>query len=167
MEYKRTRGGVIRVTPLNADFWGFQRLTPEEQYRAIVINAAVFPRALFDLALFDSKLRYGSEEIDMARHATALGYRIVFDASLRVDHYPSEINRAEYAPFIDASRMYATAKDYWYYQRKPFKALAYALLAPPKLVLSNALRKGWTGMASAVLAARTAFRYFRTEANSR
>jgi len=161
IEYKHTSAGTILVEPGNADFWGFQRIPPNGVYRSMVINAAVFPTTLFEVALFDSQLRYGSEEIDMARHAIALGYTILFDRSLHVDHYPSEINRAEYAALVDASRMYATAKAYWCYQRRPIKAVAFSILAPIKLSIALGRRSGLAGLRSSFTATVTAFQYAR------
>jgi glycosyltransferase involved in cell wall biosynthesis len=161
IEYKHTSAGTILVEPGNADFWGFQRIPPNGVYRSMVINAAIFPVTLFKVALFDSQLRYGSEEIDMARHAVALGYTILFDRSLHVDHYPSEINRAEYAALIDASRMYATAKAYWCYQKRPIKATVFSILAPIKLSIALGRRSGLAGLRSSFRATVTAFQYAR------
>jgi glycosyltransferase involved in cell wall biosynthesis len=160
-ERKHSSHGVSIVGPGNPDFWGYQRLPPQDHYRAIVINAAVFPASLFRSALFDAQLRYGSEEIDMARHAVALGYKICFHATLQVDHYPSEINRSEYAHTIDASRMYATAKDYWHYQHSLGKTLIFALTAPPKLAVALGRRSGFNGVKAAVNATRLAVSYFQ------
>ena len=167
IEHKHTSTEVQRVTPHNADFWGYQRLKPNGEYRSLVINAAVFPAALFETALFDDKLRYGADEIDIARHAVSLGYRIVLDDALEVDHYPSEVNRAEYAQVLETSRMYATLKSYRFYEKNPLKTMAYALLAPPRLILLFAARKGWKGFTGAVATSRTAFEYLRKEAQSR
>lgn len=140
-ERKHEGGTGQKITPHNLDFFGFQRLPVEGEYRSIVINATVFPRELFDRARFDERLRYGSEEIDMAHHALSLGYRIRYDERLHVDHYPSPTNRERYERYIHASRLYATAKSYWQYERSLPKTLAYAILAPLHL-LGSALKKG-------------------------
>ncbi|MFM7440589.1 MAG: hypothetical protein ACKO2V_18665, partial [Snowella sp.] len=79
--------------------------------------------------------------IDIAKHAVARGYRIFYDDSLYVDHYPSPINREEYKQFVHASRLYVTAKSYWQYERSFFKTFAYILLAPLQLAGSS-FRKG-------------------------
>jgi len=159
IEIKHTAAGEIQVQPGNADFWGYQRMVPNGAYHAVVINATLFPVELFRSALFDSQLRYGSEEIDMARHATSLGYRILFEPTLRIDHYPSEANRAEYAKLIDASRMYATAKDYWCYQKNPPKAIVFALLAPLKLAASRLAHFDFKGLKDSFAATLTACSY--------
>ncbi|MEG3435920.1 glycosyltransferase [Pannus brasiliensis CCIBt3594] len=165
-EIKHERESARKVTPHNLDFWGFQRLPVEGEYRSIVINATIFPRSLFGVARFDERLRYGSEEIDMAHHAVSLGYRIVYDDRLHVHHYPSPTNRSEYDRYIHASRLYATAKSYWRYERSIPKTLAYLFLAPPHL-LGSALKKGdgksfrdsWR---SIVLASQYLFNYLQT-----
>jgi glycosyltransferase involved in cell wall biosynthesis len=152
-EWKHVGDQVHHIFPGNADFWGFQRVTPTPgQHRCIVINATVFPSSLFKQARFDEHLRYGCEEIDMARHAVSLGYRIDFQPTLTVDHYPSTINRGEYAKVVDASRLYAAGKAHWKYDHSLPKALAYFLLAPPREVIANARRRGAKGAIQAVKA---------------
>ncbi len=153
------REGPVRIEPANADFWGYQREKPIKELRAVVINAGIFPAELFHKAKFDSKLRYGNEEIDMIRHAVSLGYSVTFEPDLWVDHFPSEINRHEYANLVDASRMYTTAKDYWQYQRSFGRALVFCLLAPPKLAIGLVRRQGLKGLSQAVKATRLALAY--------
>jgi GT2 family glycosyltransferase len=160
----RWPGEVRKVIPHNADFWGLQRIPVDQDYRSIVINSTIFPRSLFARALFDEQLRYGSEEIDMALHATSLGYRIIYQDSLYVHHYPSSVNREAYKRFVHASRLYATTKAYWHYERSIPKTLAYVLLAPLQL-LGSAVRRGnipaiWGACQSTAIA----YRYFFTRA---
>lgn len=132
---------VRKVVPHNADFWGIQRLPVSNEYRAIVINATIFPRSLFEQAQFDEHLRYGCDEIDIARHAVALGYKILYQDKLYVDHYPSFVNRDKYKRFVHASRFYTTTKAYWQYERSWFKALVYLIFAPLQLAASG-LKRG-------------------------
>lgn len=149
----------VRVEPHNADFWGFQRLKPVGELKAMVINAGIFPMDLFRKAQFDPMLRYGSEEIDMIRHAYSLGYRVQFEPELWVDHYPSPVNREEYASVIDASRMYTTAKDYLKYQRNIGRFVLFGLFAPPKLALALMRRYGLKGFYAAIHATSLALQY--------
>ena len=149
-----------QMFPGNADFWGFQRVVPtSDDYRSIVINATLFPRRLFEEAKFDPRLRYGCDEIDIARHAVALGYRIHFDPTLQVHHYPAPANRSEYAKLVDASRLYAAGKAHWVYERSWPRTFAYLVLAPPREVLANAKRRGWKGAVGAVRSLGLATRY--------
>jgi glycosyltransferase involved in cell wall biosynthesis len=171
--YEMNHGGVgqqeqgRKVVPHNADFWGVQRLPVNHQYRAIVINATIFPRTLFTQASFDEQLRYGCDEIDMARHATALGYSIVYHDELYVHHYPSPVNREQYKRFIHASRFYTTTKAYWYYDHSRLKALIYLLLAPLQLAASG-LKKGDLPIVwKAVQATVSAYCYLFTDVNGR
>ncbi len=136
--------GSYKIVPQNADFWGLQRVPVLNECRAIVINATIFPKSLFEQALFDEHLRYGSEELDIAQHAVALGYQIDYHDCLYINHYPSLINREKYKQFIHASRLYVTTKAYWQYERSVPKTLAYILLAPLQLV-GSAIRQGDAG----------------------
>jgi glycosyltransferase involved in cell wall biosynthesis len=152
-------GEVRKLIPYNPDFWGFQRVTISNDYRAIVINSTIFPSSLFEQALFDEHLRYGSEEIDMAQHAVALGYRIIYEDCLYVEHHPSLTNREHYKQFVHASRLYATTKAYWRYERSAFKTLAYVLLAPLHLIGSAARKGDLGGISKAVQSTALAARY--------
>lgn len=128
----------VHVTPHNCSFWGHQEVKPRgvDDYHAIVINATLFPRQLFDAARFDEALRYGSEEIDMCAQAEALGYSIRYVPGLSNDHYPSQINREEYAHVIESSRLYSTYKRYRWLEGSRIKAAMFALLAPLHLLMN-------------------------------
>lgn len=156
-----------KVVPHNADFWGVQRIPVEREYRAIVINATLFPRSLFDVALFDERLRYGCDEIDIARHAVTLGYEIVYQDNLYVHHYPSAVNREAYKRFVHASRLYTTTKAYWYYERSWLKALTYLIFAPLQLAASGLKRGDWLTVWKAVQATGIAYRYLLTYSHSK
>jgi glycosyltransferase involved in cell wall biosynthesis len=149
----------IRIEPHNADFWGFQRIKPGDELKAMVINAGIFPMELFRKAQFDPLLRYGSEEIDMIRHAYSLGYRVDFEPELWVDHYPSPVDREEYKSVVDASRMYTTAKDYLTYQKNIGRFLLFCMFAPLKLSLALTRRYGLKGLAASVHAVTLALQY--------
>ncbi len=160
----------IDVTPRNLSFWGHQELRPRDgTLHGICINATVFPREVFRLAAFDEELVYGSEEVDIAGQAEALGYRIIFVPELIVDHQPSQVDRAENARYIDASRLYATYKRYRWLERRPWKAAAYATLAPLHLVASMVKREGLAGIrdaASSISAARIKAQRFGNSGSS-
>jgi glycosyltransferase involved in cell wall biosynthesis len=139
-EMNHATGTARQVTPHNPDFWGFQHMPITDCYRSLVINSTLFPRQLFERIQFDERLRYGCDEIDVARHAKALGYSICYNDQFYVHHYPSSVNREHYRRFVDASRLYSTAKAYWQYERSLPKTLAYLVLAPLHL-LGSALKK--------------------------
>ncbi|MFT4113460.1 glycosyltransferase family 2 protein [Silvibacterium sp.] len=161
IEFKHVTPGEapIRIEPHNADFWGFQRVKPTSELKAMVINSGIFPMELFRKAQFDPLLRYGSEEIDMIRHAYSLGYRVEFKPELWVDHYPSPVNRDEYASVVDASRMYTTAKDYLKYQKNFGRFLFFSIFAPLKLALALTRRYGLKGLTASIHATTLALQY--------
>lgn len=156
----RWTGEIKKVTPSNADFWGVQRLPIENDYRAITINSTIFPANLFKQALFDNNLRYGSDEIDIARHAISLGYRIVYQDCLYVNHYPSLVNREANKRFVQSSRLYATAKAYWQYEKSLPKTLLYILLAPFQLIISTAKKGNLSSILEAGKSIILAISYF-------
>jgi glycosyltransferase involved in cell wall biosynthesis len=129
-EIRHMEGLSAKVTPHNADRLGFQRTAPSGALHGLVINATVFPESLFHRAQFDERLKYGYEEIDMARHAVRLGYTVRYFDSLWVDHHPSPINRASYARLLTSSRLYSTMKAHVFYERSVRKSCAYAAVAP-------------------------------------
>lgn len=153
----------LRVTPRNLSFWGHQEVLPrgKDDYHAIVINATVFPRPLFEHAQFDERLRYGSEEVDMCAQAERASYRIRFSAELVNDHYPSEINRDEYPRYQEASRLYATYKRYRWLEARPLKAWAYAALAPLHMIAGLAKNGRLAALPAALRAIAIARGYAR------
>ena len=134
-----------RITPHDADFWGLQRRPPGGSPRSIVINATVFPMALFDQIRFDERLQYGSEEIDIAQHAAALGVAIRFDESLWVEHRPSREGRDGYSGLAESSRIYQNIKRFAAYEESPLRALVFAVLDPARVIMSGARRGGPAG----------------------
>lgn len=151
-----------KVTPHNADFWGVQRLPVQSEYRAIVINATIFPHSLFKAAQFDEHLRYGCDEIDIARHAISLGYNIVYQDDFYVHHYPSVVNREQYQQFVHASRFYTTTKAYWHYEHSWLKALIYLAFAPLQFAASGLKRGDLSTVWKAIQATGVAYRYLFT-----
>jgi glycosyltransferase involved in cell wall biosynthesis len=143
-----------KVSAHNASFLGFQSRDPGQTLNAICINATVFPTSLFDSALFDEQIRYGYEEIDIARHATSLGWRIKYDDELSVSHFPSQTNRDSYAAALNVSRLYITHKAYARYERRPLKAAAFNVVAGIHHVLYSV--KGRHGVGRALRTIRDA-----------
>ncbi|WP_447647120.1 glycosyltransferase family 2 protein [Nocardioides zeae] len=134
-------------------------MDPRGHYRGIVVNATVFPGGLFDRARFDEQIRYGYEEIDIARQAVRLGYPIVFDDHLWVEHHPSPTNRGGYDEVLAASRLYITHRAYRHYDGRPAKAAAFAVAAAGHH-LAHAVRAGG-GLRSGIETLRKARGYNR------
>ncbi|MEL6159329.1 MAG: glycosyltransferase family A protein [Cyanobacteria bacterium J06623_5] len=150
-----------KVIPKNADFWGIMRLPINaDDCCSVVMNSAIFPATLFKQALFDECLRYGYEELDIARHAVALGYRIVHRDALWVDHYQSLVDRESNWKLKFASQMYTTAKAYFYYEGSLLKTLGYAVLAPLKVTGSLVKRKDPKALKKGIDSTISAYQHF-------
>jgi glycosyltransferase involved in cell wall biosynthesis len=137
------------VHPHKPSFLGYQAIDYQEgdTYETVVINATLFPIALFAKALFDENLVYGYEEMDFASRAVLLhGHHIVFCPALINAHFPSPGNREFYAPFIEASRIYVTFKRYCWVERRIVKAMAFLLIAYAHILAHDLRRKGLRGM---------------------
>jgi len=165
---RENRDGVI-LTPHNCSFWGYQEVPPsdENDYHTIAINTTLFPRQLFQQARFDEALRYGSEEADMCAQAEAIEYRIRFCPEMINDHYPSPVNRNEYARFTEASRLYSTYKRYRWLERNILKSNKFAVLAPPYLLASLVKARKFQYLISALTSIRLAFKFVQAEAHNR
>jgi glycosyltransferase involved in cell wall biosynthesis len=142
-----------KVSAHNASFLGFQRIAPSGKLEAICINATVFPRALFASALFDEQIRYGYEEIDIARHAISLGWVIEYNENLHVNHFPAASNREGYAGVLNVSRLYITHKAYSQYERNPAKAVLFNVVASGHHVLYSLKNGHGVGKAVATITA--------------
>jgi glycosyltransferase involved in cell wall biosynthesis len=132
------------VHPNDQGFLGYQnRVYGRGARRAtVVINAALFPRAVFDRVRFDPQLRYGYDEVDVSTRAVAAGWRIVHVPDAVNRHHPSPVNRGEYAPYVEASRLYVTLKRRALTERRPAAALAFGAVAPLHLLAAAARRDG-------------------------
>jgi GT2 family glycosyltransferase len=146
------------------DFLGFQRVPykPGQTLNTISIGNALIPRALFDELSFDDLLVYGYDEVDLATRAKAKGFDILQCGSALNFHFPSEINRDYYRPFIEASRLYATYKRYAITDKKPAKGAVYLLVAIVHLLLSSIKRRGVVGPLEALNTLKVSFGYLQS-----
>ena len=151
-ELNHSTNPARKVSAHNASFLGFQRVEPGDHLNAICINATVFPSRLFERALFDEQIKYGYEEIDIARHATSLGWRIAYDDSLHVSHFPAASNRDAYAAALNVSRLYITHKAYAIYENNRLKAGLFNIAASSHHLLYS-LKNGH-GLAKAIATIR-------------
>jgi glycosyltransferase involved in cell wall biosynthesis len=98
------------VFPNDQTFLGFQKRPygPKQIVNTVVINATLFPASLFKEMLFDPRLIYGYDEVDIASCARGAGYSIVLVSSAVNLHFPSPVNRDYYSPHTEAARIYVT-----------------------------------------------------------
>ncbi|WP_020618764.1 glycosyltransferase family 2 protein [Paenibacillus daejeonensis] len=121
----------IKVIPHDQNFLGFQKKKYKqgEPLKTVIINSTIFPMALFSKLKFDEQLRYGYDEVDITTRAIKNNFLIILCDSAINHHYPSEVNRDYYKPYMDASRIYVTYKRYFYSEEKKLKAISFALIA--------------------------------------
>ncbi|PSB15643.1 glycosyltransferase family 2 protein [Phormidesmis priestleyi ULC007] len=115
------------IFPGEQSFLGYQNVSYKEgdRIRTVVINSAVFPFALFRHILFDEKLVYGNDEVDLTTRATQKGYKVILCPEALNFHYPSEVNRGYYEPYHDSTRIYVTFKRYFATENNTLKGLIY------------------------------------------
>ncbi|TWT97967.1 putative glycosyltransferase EpsH [Botrimarina colliarenosi] len=131
--------------PAYCGLWAHMSPAEDGKANCVVINAALFPRGLFEAALFDERFRYGWEEADITQHAIALGKRVEVAPTLVVDHYPSPSNRDLYAKLIDASAVYAGLKRQFSYNRSLGGTLLFATVGVGRLLLHRLRARGVAG----------------------
>jgi GT2 family glycosyltransferase len=153
-------GHVALVSPPYCGLWAYMRAPANEQPNCVVINATLFPRDLFDQALFDERFRYGWEESDITQHALALGKSLVVDPTLVVDHYPSPTNRSAYAPWKDASAVYAGLKRQAIYNRSIAKTTLFSVAGIARLLLNRFRHGGLRGAIASANGARLGVGFF-------
>jgi glycosyltransferase involved in cell wall biosynthesis len=150
-----------RVFPHGVSFLGFQSRTykPGEPLRTVVINATLFPRELFDVVDFDHRLVYGYDEVDLVTQAVAAGYVVVpcFDACN--DHAPSPINRSEYRPYTDASRLFVVFKGRLLMGGTCWGSWCWFAVASAHVYLAALRRQGIPGVTRACFTVATACGY--------
>jgi GT2 family glycosyltransferase len=158
------RNGASKISPNEQGFLGFQNrhYRKDEPLTTVVINATLFPRKLFDTLRFDPCLRYGYDEVDLTTQAVALGYTILacFDATN--GHDPSPINRNEYKPYIDASRLYVTLKRRGSTEGKPIRAWVGFIVSVCHVYAATIKRDGRDGPRAASATLKLAWRNYRS-----
>jgi glycosyltransferase involved in cell wall biosynthesis len=139
------------ILPNNQGLLGFQSrpYRPGEALHTVVINAALFPRRVFDRLQFDTNLKYGFDEVDITTQAVALGYEIApcFDAVNY--HYPSTIGRDDYGRLASASRLYVTFKRRRWTEGSRLRGWLGFVLAAGHLYAASVKRSGVAGIAEA------------------
>ena len=139
------------VHPRRISFLGYQSLAyaPGERHETIVLNATVFPRALFGALRFDPSLVYGCDEMDICVRAVRLhGAEVRFMPELANSHFPSRTNRDFYAPFLEASRIYVQFKRYYWVENNRAKAACFLVLAHAHILLHFLRRRRLRGFAA-------------------
>ena len=149
------------VFPGEQSFLGYQNVSYQEgdTLRTVVINSTVFPVALFQEVLFDEKLVYGNDEVDLTTRATQKGFKIILYPEAINFHYPSEINRDYYEPFRDATRIYVTFKRYFHTENAKLKALIYFPYALLYAAARNFKYKGIEGLSGTFNTFNKSFQY--------
>jgi len=150
------------ITPNKQGFLGFQsrEYRPNEPMRTVVINAAVFPRSLFDKVRFDPSLIYGYDEVDITTQAVALGYTITPCFEAANTHYPSAIGRDEYRPYIHASRLYVTLKRRRWTEGSRLRGWGGFWLGAVHVYLASVRRCGLSGVGEARRSVTYALTYY-------
>ncbi len=120
--------------------------------RTSVINATLFPVALFKKIGFDENLVYGSDESDITNRAVALGDKIVLIKSAVNQHFHSPLHRDDYSAFREGSRLYSTFKLYYFVQGRRLKGLLYVPCAVAHLTMHGLRRRGVRGLVEAFTA---------------
>jgi len=136
------------VFPGEQSFVGWQNVSYKEgdTIKTVVINSAVFPASLFRNTLFDEKLVYGNDEVDLTTRAIEKGFKIILLPEAINFHFPSEINRKYYEPYHDASRIYVTFKRYFATENSKLKALVYLPYAIIHAAAFNLRYRGIEGL---------------------
>lgn len=118
----------------------------------VVINAAVFPVALFAHLRFDERIRYGYDEVDLTTRAVALGFAIIEDPLAINLHHHSTAARGDYESVTDASRLFVTHRRLRDTERRPMAARGYLALASAHLVAARLRAEGPAGLGGALSA---------------
>jgi len=148
------------VFPNDQNFLGFQTVPykPGAPLNTLVINAALFPAALFRTIRFDPQLVYGYDEVDVAMRARLSGYEIRLCPEAVNRHFPSQINRGFYGRHTEIARIYVTFKRYAEVERRPFKAVAFIVASFVHSVAHHLKTGGVSGVAEAMRTHRAAWR---------
>lgn len=146
-------------------FLGFQNRAygPSDSIQTVVINAALFPRSMFDRVQFDERIVYGYDEVDLTSRAVAMGYEINLCPDAINHHFPSPVNRDYYGEHANSARLYVTFKRYRWTEHRPLKATAFLAVAIVHVFASMTKANGLAGFRGAAAVAREAVRSIRAD----
>jgi GT2 family glycosyltransferase len=131
--------------------------------QTVVINAALFPRTMFDRLKFDERIVYGYDEVDLTSRAVAMGYEIILCPDAINHHFPSPVNRDYYGEHANSARLYVTFKRYRWTDRRPLKATAFLTVAIMHVFASMTKADGLAGLRAAPAVVREAVRSIRAD----
>jgi glycosyltransferase involved in cell wall biosynthesis len=139
------------VVPNDQGLLGFQSrpYRSGEPLRTVVINAALFPRRVFDRVRFDPNLTYGFDEVDLTTQAVARGYEILPCFEAINYHYPSTVGRGDYQDLASASRLYVTLKRRRWTEGSRLRGWLGFALATAHLFAAAVKRSGRAGVGEA------------------
>jgi glycosyltransferase involved in cell wall biosynthesis len=139
------------VVPNDQGLLGFQSRAyrPGEPLHTVVINAALFPRRVFERLRFDTNLKYGFDEVDITTQAVSQGYEIVPCFEALNYHFPSTIGRGDYRQLASASRLYVTFKRRRWTEGSIVRGYLGFLLAAGHLYAASVKSSGVAGIAEA------------------
>ncbi|PLS01512.1 glycosyltransferase family 2 protein [Neobacillus cucumis] len=151
------------VIPNDTNFLGYQnvRYNDFSNLRTIVINSTIFPKNLFNYVSFDEQLIYGYDEVDIAKNAIKLGYKIIICKDAVNYHFPSIENRDYYSPFKEASRIYVTYKHYYYLEKKYLYAFAFLIVSRMHNLYHLIRKEGINGVISFIRTLNLTRNYIR------
>jgi GT2 family glycosyltransferase len=152
------------VEPSDQDFLGFQHKQYKSRtgLKSVVINSTLFPVALTAELQFDRRLRYGSDEVDLATRMVVAGATIVYCPEAVNIHQASPLGRDGHLLERESSRLYATLKRYLSTERRPLVAAAFALFAPVHAVAGGFKRGGRDGARQSFQAVVNAAGYMKS-----
>jgi GT2 family glycosyltransferase len=153
---RERRNGHL-IAPAEQDFLGYQRIpyTCGSPLKTVVINSTIFPRRLFDAIRFDTRLRYGYDEVDITTRAVVAGYMIVDCPEAVNFHQRSELHRSEYHSHAEAARLYVTAKRRLFVERRRAPGAVFLPAASLHMLVHGFRSDGLGGAARAVRAILT------------
>ena len=148
------------VFPNDQNFLGHQKLPygPNQPVNTVVINATLFPASLFREMLFDRRLIYGYDEVDIAAQARGAGYRILLVPHAINLHFPSPVNRDYYSAHTEAARIYVTFKRYAASQRRIAKGLGFLAVSFFHSIAFHIRARGLAGIPEAFKLHRAAWK---------
>ncbi len=139
------------IYPNTFNFLGYSSrpYKPGDPYNTANQQCFLISRELAWKEPYDEVIRaYGYEEMDFAYRLAASGAIIECVPNCRNIHLaPNALQ--PFRPEKDACRLYVTYKRLAYIDRKPFKALAFVLIAIPHHVLGSVRRFGFAGFGQA------------------
>jgi GT2 family glycosyltransferase len=129
--------GTQRTAPSRPTFLGHFGGPVQTDIETVNLNSNIFPREAFNDALFDERIEWGYEDMDLCCQLITKGYRITHEPSLLTDHLPPKKDTLSFEIKSERARIYTSLKRHFLWKRRYCSGVAFLVIATSHLLFRH------------------------------